>query len=158
MITHIFENNNNKKKKHGGVRLGQRWLIESKMSNWPFISCVSVTWVSRWPRPFRRQEAVFSLFVLTGEMNAISDYDQFFHLIVTKIHIGPIFHRHIPSEHSDRKKSFFRLTNQEKVNFIWDLSLSQQHTLVRFGIRCFPPCFTTDINGHLNGLIGETMN
>ncbi len=25
-------------------------------------------------------------------------------------------------------------------------------------IQCFPPCFITDINRHLNGLIGETMN
>ncbi len=28
----------------------------------------------------------------------------------------------------------------------------------RFGNWCFPLCFITDINGHLNGLIGETVN
>ncbi len=44
------------------------------------------------PRPFRRQEAVLSPFILKGEMNMITDYDQFCHPIVTKIHIGPIFH------------------------------------------------------------------
>ncbi len=88
----------------------------------------------------------------------ITDYDQFFHLILTKTHIGPIFHRHLSSEHSDTKMAFFRHTNQEKINFVPDLSLSQQHVLMRSVNRCFPPCFTTDINGHLNGLTGETMN
>ncbi len=40
--------------------------------------------------PFRRLEAVLSPVIL-GEMNVITDYDQFFHLITTKIQIGPIF-------------------------------------------------------------------
>ncbi len=76
-------------------------------------------------RPVRRQEAVLSSFILMGEMNVITDYDRFFRPIVTKIHVGPIFHRHISSEHSDTKMSFFRLTNQEEINFVPDLSLSQ---------------------------------
>ncbi len=70
----------------------------------------------------------------------------------------PLSPRHISSEHSDTKMAFFRHTNQEKINFVWDLSLSQQHILARSGNRCFLSCFPTDINGHLNGLKGETMN
>ncbi len=71
-------------------------------------------------------------------------------------HIGPIFHKTHIFEHSDTKMAFFRHTNQEKFNFIWDLS--QQHKPVRSGNRCLLLCFTMDINEHLNGLIGETMN
>ncbi len=59
------------------------------------------------------------------EMNTITDYEQFLHPIVTEIHIRP----------NDtyllkilKKLAFFRHTNQEKMNFVWDLSLSQQHT------------------------------
>ncbi len=63
--------------------------------------------------------------------------------------LDPFFTRHISSEHSDTEMTFFRHTNQEKNYFVPDLSLSQQHILVRFGKRCFPPCFTMDINGHL---------
>ncbi len=55
---------------------------------------------------FRRQEAVLSPFILMGEMNVITDYDQFFRPVGTKIHVGPIFHRHISSEHSDTKMTF----------------------------------------------------
>ncbi len=69
----------------------------------------------------------------------------------------PFFTRHISSGHSDTKMLLFRHTNQKKINFVRDLSLSQQHILARFGNRCFPPCFTTDRNRHLNDLIGETM-
>ncbi len=43
--------------------------------------------------PFRRLEAVLSPFILTGEMNMITDYDQFFRPIVTQIQTGPIFHK-----------------------------------------------------------------
>ncbi len=84
------------------------------------------------------------------EMILITDYDQFFRPIVTKIHIGPIFTGH---EHSDTKIAFFRHTYQEKIDFVQDPFLSQQHALVGFGNWCF-----AYINGHLNGLIGETMN
>ncbi len=69
--------------------------------------------------------------------------------------LDPFFTRHISYEHFDTKKAFFRNTNQEKINFIWDLSLSQQHILTRFGNRCFLPCFIMDINRHLNGLYGQ---
>ncbi len=62
-------------------------------------------------------------------MNVITDYDQFFRRIVTKIHIGPIFSQ--DTEHSDKK--FFRHTNQEKIYFAQEVSLSQQHTLTRCG-------------------------
>ncbi len=127
-------------------QLHQRRLIESETSHWRFISCISVFLPQS--RPFRRLETILSPFVLIGEMNAITDNDQFFSL----------FTRHRSVEHLDTKTTFFRPTNQEKMNFVWDLSLSQQHTLLRFGNRCFPPCLTTDINRHLNGLIGETMN
>ncbi len=72
--------------------------------------------------------------------------------------LDPFYARRISSEHSDTKMAFFWHTNQEKINFVPDTSLSQWHTLTKFGNRFFPPCFTTDINGHLNGLIGETMN
>ncbi len=66
-----------------GPNFNQRRLIESKTSYWPFISCVSVTWVSPRPRPFKRLEAVLSPFILTGEMNVVTDYDQFFRPIIT---------------------------------------------------------------------------
>ncbi len=65
---------------------------EIEMAHWTIISCFSDTLVSPRPRPFRRPEAVLSPFILMGEMNVITDYDQFFCPIVTKIHIGPIFH------------------------------------------------------------------
>ncbi len=42
--------------------------------------------------------------------------------------------------------------------FEFVVSVSAAHTLRRSVNRCFPPCFMTDINGHLNGLTGETMN
>ncbi len=74
--------------------LYQSWLIvENETSHWPFIS-VSHGF-SPWPRPFRRQEAVLSPFSLMGEMNMITDYDQFFLPIITKIHTGPIFHTYL---------------------------------------------------------------
>ncbi len=44
------------------------------------------------PTPLGR-EAVVSLLILMAEMNMITDYDQFFHLIITMINIGPIFHK-----------------------------------------------------------------
>ncbi len=106
------------------------------------ISC-TLLW-----NPFGRPEVVLSPFILMGEMNVITDYDQF----------DPFFTRHVSSKHFETKMAFFRHTNQEKINFVRDLSLSQQHIVVRSGNWCFLPCFTTDINGHLNGLVGETMN
>ncbi len=42
--------------------------------------------------------------------------------------LEPFFTSHISSEHSDTKILLFRHTNQEKTNFVRDLSLSQQHT------------------------------
>ncbi len=72
--------------------------------------------------------------------------------------LDPFFTRHVSSEHFDTKITFFSHTNQEEINFVRDLSLSQQHTLARSGSHGFPSCFTTDLNRHLNGLIGETMN
>ncbi len=98
--------------------LYQRWFIESETSHWNLISCVSVTWVLLQPRPFRRLEAVLSLFILMGEMNMITDYDQFFRPIITKIHIGPVFSQ------DTYLMVFFRHTNQEKINFVRDLSHS----------------------------------
>ncbi len=71
----------------------QRRLTESETSHWPLISCISVTWVSPRPRPFRRLEAVFRPFTLMGEINRITDYNQFFCPIITNKHIGPIFHK-----------------------------------------------------------------
>ncbi len=71
----------------------QRQLIESETSHWLFISCISVTWVSPRPHLLRRQEAVLSPFILMEKMNVITDYDRFFCPIVTKIDIGPIFHK-----------------------------------------------------------------
>ncbi len=43
--------------------------------------------------------------------------------------LDPFFTRHMSSEHSDTKMTFFRHTNQEKINSVGDLSLSQHHTL-----------------------------
>ncbi len=57
------------------------------------FSCISVTWVSPQPRNLRRLEALLSPFILKGGMNVITDYDEFFCPIVTKIHIAPIFHK-----------------------------------------------------------------
>ncbi len=72
--------------------------------------------------------------------------------------LDPFFTGHTSSKYSDTKTAFFRHTYQEKINFVRDLSLSQQNIFVRFGNRCILPCFAADINGHLNGLIGETIN
>ncbi len=58
-----------------------------------FISCISVKWVLPRPRPFRGQEVVLSLFICLVEMNVSTDFDEFLHLIITKVHIGPIFHK-----------------------------------------------------------------
>ncbi len=71
----------------------QRRVIRSKTSQWLFISCISVTRVSPRPCALSRLEVVLSLFILMVEINVITDYDQFFPLIVTKIYIGPIFHK-----------------------------------------------------------------
>ncbi len=76
----------------------------------------------------------------------------------SKIHIGPIFHKTCIFQTFYTKMAFFKHTDQEKINFVWDLSLSQQHILMRFGNWGFPPCFAMDINRHLNGLTGETRN
>ncbi len=43
----------------------------------------------------------------------------------TRYTLDPFSSRHISSEHSDIKIPFFRHTNQEKINFVPDLSLSQ---------------------------------
>ncbi len=90
-----------------------------------------------WPRPFRRLEVVLSPFILMEEMNMITDYDQFLSPSSPNyVYIGPIFH---------------------KTHIFWTFG-HKNVILMRFRNRCFPPCFTTDINWHLNGLIGETMN
>ncbi len=47
------------------------------------------------------------------------------------------------------QKRHFSDTNQEKINLVWGLSLSQQHLLTRSRNRCFPPCFSKNVNGHL---------
>ncbi len=62
----------------------------------------------------------------------ITDYDQFFCLTITQDTMDQFFTRHIFSEHSDTKMAFFRHTYQEKINFVQDLSLPQQHILARF--------------------------
>ncbi len=54
-------------------------------------------------------------------------------LIVTKIHTGTTFTWNISSKHSDRKIPFFRHINQEKITLVRDLSMSQQHILMRSG-------------------------
>ncbi len=106
--------------------LHQRWL-----RNWDsalnIISFIGVTWISPLSHPFWGLQAVFSLFNPMGEVNVIANYDQFFCPIVTKLHIGPIFLQDTPSGLSDIKMAFFRHTNQENLNFVWDLF--QQHTL-----------------------------
>ncbi len=68
-------------------------LQENEISYWLYISCISVTRVSPWLRPFRRQDAVLSPFILMGEINVITDCDQFFCPIVTKMHTRPVFHK-----------------------------------------------------------------
>ncbi len=88
----------------------------------------------------------------------IADYDQFFHPIVTKIHTGPVFHKTQTFLTFWHKNGIFQTHISQEINFVWDLSLSQQHILMRSGNQCFLPCFTTDINRHLNGLIGKTKN
>ncbi len=107
----------------------QRWF-----TYWPFISCINFTWVSPRPRPFRRLEAVFSPFILTGEINVTTDYDQFFAPSSPRYILDPFFTRTVSfSEHSDTEIAFFRHINQDKINFVQDLSLSQQRTLARSG-------------------------
>ncbi len=120
-----------------------RWLIERETPHFTFISCISVTWVSPRPRPFRRLETVFSPFNRLGQMNVITDYDKFFH---------PLCHQdtnwtHFSQTHIFRtfwpKMAFFRHTNQEKINFVQHLFLSQQHTQI-----CEPVLPTLFHNGH----------
>ncbi len=64
----------------------------------------------------------------------ITDYDQFCRPIITTIHIGPIISQdtYLPNILTP-KWHFLRHTNQEKINFVQDLSVSQQHTLSRSG-------------------------
>ncbi len=78
--------------------------------HWTIISCISVTWVSALSRPFRRLHAVLNLFIQMGEMNMITDYDQFFHAIVTKIHIGPILHKTLGWPGIPKNSGHFSLT------------------------------------------------
>ncbi len=71
--------------------------------------------------------------------------------------LDPFFTRHISSEHSGTKMASFRHTHQEEVNFVRHVSVSATHSR-RTENWCLPPCFEMDINNHLNGLMGETMN
>ncbi len=78
--------------------------------------------------PFQRLQAVLSPLVLMVEMNMITEYDQFFCPIVTKIHIRPIFQEtHILQT--------FRHTNQEnitfvrKINFVVSVSGTHSHEI-----------------------------
>ncbi len=135
-----------------GQKFHQRQVIESGTSRWLFMSCTCVAWLLPQPRPFRRLEAVLSPFILTEKWT----WSQI--MINSFAPLSPFFTRHISSEHSDTKMSFYRDTNQAKINFVRDLSLSQLHILTGFGNRCSPPCFKMDTNGHLNSLTGEIMN
>ncbi len=47
--------------------------------------------VSCWGRLTGWLDAVFSPFILMGEMKVITDYDQLFHSIIIRIHAEPIF-------------------------------------------------------------------
>ncbi len=83
----------------------------------------------------------------------ITDYELFYHPIITKIHIGPVFHKTYLLNILTQERHFSD-TYQEIITFVRDLCLPQQHTPARFS----KPCFTTDINVHLNDHMGETMN
>ncbi len=110
------------------------------------------------PRVFRRLEAFLNPFILWGEMSMITDFGQFFHFIVAKIHIGPIFRRHISSKKFWHKKCHFSNTHIRRKLTLFKTCLCLSNTLARSGNPCFPPCFETNINGHLNGLIDETVS
>ncbi len=114
--------------------------------------CISVTWVSPQLRPFRRLEAVLSPFILMGKVNVITDYDEVFRPIIPKIHIEPIFHKthYLLNILTEKWQTCIR-----KKFTCLSVSVSATHS---YEIWCFLPCFTTNINGHLNGVIGETMN
>ncbi len=103
----------------------QRWLIgESETSHWRFISCISVAWFFTTSPPLLGPDAVFSPFILMGEMDVITDYDQFFRSIVSETHTGPIFPRTHIFQTFWHKNSIFRHTDPEKINSVWHLSLS----------------------------------
>ena len=57
------------------------------------MSYICVTWNLLLHCPFRRLVAVLSLFTSMRKVNVSTDYDWFFHPLVTKVNTGPIFHK-----------------------------------------------------------------
>ncbi len=84
------------------------------------------------PLPFRRLEIVFSPFIQIMISTFAPSSPRYI--------LDPFFTRYIFSN-----TGIFSDNKSRKINFVWHLSLSQQHSLTRFGNRCLP-CFTTDIN------------
>ncbi len=63
------------------------------------------------------------------EINVIADYDQFFPLIITKIHIGPDFHILWSSKDSGTKIAFFLDTQIRRKLTLFETCLCLSNTL-----------------------------
>ncbi len=127
------------------VNLHQRWLKESKTSHWG----------RHGPAPLgdRKQFWVHSFLWENWKWSQIMTNS----FPPQKNILDPFFTRHI-FQMFWLKNVIFQTHKSGEINFVWDLSLSQQHIFARFGNWHFLLCFTTNINRHLNGHIGETMN
>ncbi len=76
--------------------------------------------------------------------------------------LDPFFTRHIPAEHSDTKffQHFSDQQNRRKLT-LFETTLCLSNTFLQdLGTAAFRLAaqHNIHINGHLNGLIGETMN
>ncbi len=98
--------------------LNPRQLTDNETSLWPLISCLGVTWVSPWPRPFKSYKQSWVHLFLWKKWTWSQIMTNSFAPSSPRYRLDTFFTRHISSEHSDIKMSFFRLTNQEKMNFV----------------------------------------
>ncbi len=139
------------------------WLAQSHffLSTVPFQNCVShimskQRWLIESNTPLYETRSILSPFILTGEMNVVSDYDKFFCPIVNKVHTGPIFNKtHIFQTFWHTNIIFRTHTSGENWLYLRPVSVSATHSHEIWGLVL--PALT-DMNKHLNGLIGETMN
>ncbi len=102
-------------------------IVESETSHWPFISCISVM-----APPLQET---------TNSLQSVHSYgwnerDHRLWPILLPHHHQDSYWTHFSqsSEHTDTKMTFVWHTNQEKIDFVRDVSLSQQHILVRFAL------------------------
>ncbi len=138
--------------------LSQRQLIESEMSHWSFISCSSVTWFFATAAPL--QETRSSLESINSYGRNERDH-RLWPILSSHRQQDPCWTHFLQDTYLLNILTLrwhFSDTQIRRKLALFDTCLSHQHILARSGNWCFPPCFTTDKNGHLNGFIGETMN